>query len=134
MPTQQAQGEFDVKLPNQPPAEGTEAAQLGRRAILKEFRGDLQGRSLGEMLAAGTAVPGSAGYVAMERVEGILAGRSGSFVLMHFGVMDRGEPSLTVRVVPDSGTDALTGLTGTMSIDIRDGKHFYRFDYELPPA
>ncbi|RQP21980.1 DUF3224 domain-containing protein [Albitalea terrae] len=131
---QQALGEFDVKLPNQPPAEGTEAAQLGRRAILKEFRGDLQGSSLGEMLAAGSTVPGSAGYVAMERVEGSLAGRSGSFVLMHFGVMDRGQSSLTIRVVPDSGTDGLAGLIGTMNIDIRDGHHFYRLDYELPPA
>jgi hypothetical protein len=131
---QHANGEFDVKLPNQPPAEGTEAAQLGRRAILKEFRGDLQGSSLGEMLAAGTAVPGSAGYVAMERVQGMLGGRAGSFVLMHFGVMDRGQSSLTIRVVPDSGTDALAGLTGTMAIDIRDGHHFYRFEYELPQA
>lgn len=134
MPTQQAQGEFDVQLPHEPAAPGTEAAQLGRRAILKEFRGELQARSLGEMLAAGTSVPGSAGYVAMERVEGILSGRSGSFVLMHFGVMDRGQSSLTIRVVPDSGTGALTGLTGTMGIDIRDGRHFYRFDYELPLA
>lgn len=128
----QAQGPFDVKLVNQSPAPGTEAADLGRRSLDKQFHGDLEAHSLGEMLAAGTAVPGSAGYVAMEKVTGKLHGRGGSFVLMHFGVMDRGQASLQVRVVPDSGTGELQGLSGTMQIDITGGKHRYVFDYQLP--
>jgi len=129
----QAKGTFEVTLPSQPVAPGTEAAQLGRKAIHKTFQGDLQATSLGEMLAAGTATLGSAGYVAMERVEGTLAGRRGSFVLMHFGVMDKGQPSLTIRVVPDSGTGELVGLGGAMNIDIRDGQHFYQLDWQLSP-
>ncbi len=127
-----AQGPFEVKLQPQPPAPGIEAAQLGRQTIDKQFHGDLQATSLGEMLAAGTAVKGSAGYVAIERVTGTLQGRKGSFVLQHTGVMNRGVPTLTITVVPDSGTGELTGLAGTMAIDIEGGRHAYRFDFTLP--
>ena len=83
---------------------------------------------------AGSPVKGSAGYVAIERVTGRVHGRAGSFALQHFGVMNRGASSLTLSVVPDSGTGELTGLSGTMSIDIRDGQHFYAFDYSLEPV
>ncbi|WP_329605229.1 DUF3224 domain-containing protein [Undibacterium hunanense] len=84
------------------------------------------------MLAAGTATKGSAGYVAIERVTGTLQGRKGSFVLIHMGIMSRGVPSLTVQVVPDSGTDELTGLSGRLAIEISNGQHHYSFDYALP--
>lgn len=88
--------------------------------------------SVGEMPAARTAVKGSAGYGAIERVTGTLGGKAGSFVLMHTGVMNRGVPSLVVTVVPDSGAGELTGLTGTMAIEITGGKHLYVFEYDLP--
>ena len=68
----------------------------------------------------------------MERVTGKLSGRSGSFVLQHSATMDRGAPSLSITVVPDSGTDELTGLTGKLNIIIADGKHSYDFEYSLP--
>ena len=103
----------------------------GRFLIDKQFHGDLEGTSKGQMLSAGTAVKGSAGYVAIEQVEGTLNGRKGEFVLQHTGIMTRGVPQLTITVVPDSGTDQLTGLTGKMAIIIADGKHSYEFDYEL---
>lgn len=126
--TERAEGTFIVKLT---PATGGHAADagLGRMAIDKEFHGALEATSRGEMLAAGTAVPGSAGYVAMERVTGTLGGRAGSFVLQHSGTMTRGAPELVVRVVPDSGTGELAGLVGRMEIIIADGRHSYRFDY-----
>jgi hypothetical protein len=128
-----ASGTFEVKLNPQkadnPPAE---AANLGRMSIDKQFRGNLEATSKGEMLSAVTDVQGSAGYVAIERVSGTLDGRSGTFVLQHSGTMTRGEPQLSVTVVPDSGTDQLTGLAGKMTIKIADGKHFYEFDYTLP--
>jgi hypothetical protein len=127
-----ASGNFDVTLSPQPSAPGTEAARLGRLGIDKRFQGDLEASSLGEMLSAGTDVPGSAGYVAIERVTGSLHGRQGSFVLMHVGVMDRGTPSLSVSVVPDSGTAELVGIRGTLSIRIEQGRHEYGFEYELP--
>ncbi len=127
----QANGPFDVKLTPQPAAPGIETANLGRMTIDKQFHGDLQATSLGEMLSAMGQVQGSAGYVAIERVTGTLHGRQGSFVLQHYGIMDRGAPQLTITVVPDSGTDALAGLRGTMQIQIEDGKHSYVFDYTL---
>lgn len=126
-----ASGTFDVKLAPQPAAPGIEAAQLGRMTIDKRFHGDLAGTSLGEMLSAGTPQGGSAGYVAIERVTGTLHGRTGSFVLMHFGLMDRGTPSLRVTVVPDSGTGELAGLKGELAIRIEQGRHQYTFDYTL---
>ncbi len=130
--TQTAQGRFDVQLTPVDAPPGGEAEAIGRMLIRKQFHGDLDATSLGEMLAHRSGVAGSAGYVAMERVQGRLAGRSGSFVLMHQGEMDRGQSKLTVRVVPDSATGELTGLAGTLAIDIRDGQHFYTFDYRLP--
>jgi hypothetical protein len=99
--------------------------------IEKEFQGDLEATSKGQMLAANSSVAGSAGYVAIERVAGSLDGRSGTFVLQHSGTLTRGTPELTITVVPDSGTEELEGLTGTMAIQIEGGKHSYHFDYEL---
>lgn len=128
----QATGPFDVKLTPQSPVAAIESANLGRQTIDKQFHGDLEATSLGEMIAAMSSVQGSAGYVAMERVTGLLHGKRGSFVLQHTGIMDRGAPSLVITVVPDSGTDALTGLTGSMKIQIEQGKHSYTFDYDLP--
>lgn len=128
----QAKGPFEVKLEPQPATRGIEPASLGRMTIDKQFHGDLQAASLGEMLSAMGQVQGSAGYVAIERVTGSLHGKQGSFVLQHHGIMNRGAPQLSVTVVPDSGTEALTGLTGSMQIQIEQGKHFYVFDYELP--
>ena len=126
-------GSFEVNLVPQSMANADAGPLMGRLSINKTFSGDLQATSKGEMLSAGTAVKGSAGYVAMERVTGTLHGKSGSFVLQHSGTMNRGAPQLSVSVVPDSGTDELTGLSGTLSIQIADGKHSYAMDYEIAP-
>ena len=131
MPTR-ATGPFEVKLAPQPFDGAPEGGRLGRFTIEKQFAGDLDGRSKGQMLSAGTDVTGSAGYVAIEHVTGTLHGRSGTFALQHSGTMTRGTPSLSVTVVPDSGTGQLTGLAGTMAIIITEGKHAYEFDYTLP--
>jgi len=129
--TNQAHGTFEVTLAPQPPDDNAGDANLSRLSIDKQFHGDLEATSKGTMLAAGTATEGSAGYVAIERVIGTLQGRSGTFVLQHNGIMTRGAPQLTITVVPDSGTDQLVGLAGTMAIDIVDGKHLYDFAYTL---
>jgi hypothetical protein len=126
-----ASGTFDVKL-TAVPFEGAPSDLLGRRSIDKQFRGGLEATSQGMMLSAGTATRGSAGYVAIEQVTGVLDGRRGSFVLQHHATMNRGAPSLSIIVVPDSGTDELTGLSGTMGITITEGTHFYDFEYTLP--
>jgi hypothetical protein len=130
MPTRAA-GTFEVKLAPQSTDAETAGSTLSRLTIEKQFRGDLEGTSKGEMLSAGTQTKGSAGYVAQERVTGTLGGRRGSFVLQHTGVMNRGAPGLTITVVPDSGTGDLAGLTGAMMIIIEPGKHSYQLDYDL---
>lgn len=126
-----AEGPFDVTLTPQTDAHLAAAPMLGRRLIAKTFRGDLEATSVGEMLSAGTAVGGSAGYVAIEQVTGTLAGRRGTFVLQHTATLTRGAPALSIRVVPDSGTGELEGLSGSMTIIIEVGKHSYEFDYTL---
>jgi hypothetical protein len=128
-----ATGTFEVNPQPLPLADTDAGPLMGRLTINKTFSGGLQATSKGEMLSAGTPVKGSAGYVAMERVTGTLDGKRGSFVLQHSGTMNRGAPQLTVSVVPDSGTDELTGLTGTLGIQIADGKHSYAMDYEIAP-
>ena len=109
----------------QAPDGDTEGPTVGRYSLEKQFHGDLEGTGKGEMLAMGTAVEGSAGYVAIEVVTGTLNGRKGSFALQHSGTMTRGAAELSVTVVPDSGTDELAGLAGKLEIKIADGKHFY---------
>jgi hypothetical protein len=130
--TIEASGTFEVKVQVQKADnQEAESAKLGRMSLDKQFHGELQASGAGEMLSAGTEVLGSAGYVAMERVNGTLHGRTGSFVLQHSGTMTRGEPQLSVTVVPDSGTGQLVGIAGKMTIKIVEGKHFYEFGYTL---
>ena len=129
-----ASGTFDVKLAPQPSGDPTPDPNLGRMSIDKQFHGDIEGTSKGQMLTAGTKVKGSAGYVAIERVSGTLHGLSGSFILQHSGTMNHGTPQLKITVVPDSGTDQLVGLTGRLTIRIEHGKHFYDFDYTIEEA
>jgi hypothetical protein len=128
--TTQASGTFEVKLTPQADEDISDPT-IGRMSLDKQFHGDLQADSRGQMLAVHGDAKGSAGYVAMERVIGSLHGRNGSFALQHSGTMTRGEPQLVITVVPDSGTGELLGLAGTLMIDIVDGKHFYTFDYTL---
>lgn len=126
-----ATGPFDVTLTPQPADDYADGKSLARLTIDKQFHGDLEATSKGQMLSAMGGVQGSAGYVAIERVTGTLGGRRGTFVLQHDGMMNRGAPTLVITVVPDSGTDELTGVAGTMTIDITNGKHTYTFDYTL---
>ncbi|HTD96659.1 MAG TPA: DUF3224 domain-containing protein [Edaphobacter sp.] len=132
--TTHATGTFDVKLDPQPTDEKAGGETLARLLIAKQFHGDLEATSKGTMLSAGTAVKGSAGYVAMESVTGSLHGHAGTFVLQHSATMNRGVPQLSITVVPDSGTGQLTGLTGKMLITIAEGKHSYTFEYTLAEA
>jgi len=126
-----ASGTFDVKINPQPHDDAVGDPTVGRMSIDKQFHGDLEGTSKGEMLTAGSA-DGSGVYVAIERVTGTVQGRRGTFALHHTGIMTRGTPKLTITVVPDSGTGELVGLGGTMGITIVDGKHLYDFEYTLP--
>ncbi len=123
-----ARGVFEVTLTPQTAAEGD---PLGRLTIDKRFHGDIDGTSIGQMLAVQTALENSAGYVALERVTGTLHGRDGTFALQHNGLMARGVQELSIVVVPDSGTGQLTGLTGSLTLEIINGQHRYDLTYTL---
>jgi len=129
-----ATGSFEVSLEPLSNTEVSNNAHLGRLLLNKKFSGDLTASARGQMLSAGTTTRGSAAYVAIDQVTGMLEGRKGSFMLQHTGRMNRGVPSLSIMVVPDSGTDELAGLTGTLSINIIDGQHFYDFLYSFPAS
>ncbi len=128
---QHASGPFDVKLTPLDPAFKPDDSSMGRLSIDKQFHGDLEATGKGEMLFAGNPNT-SGGYVAMERLSGTLHGRQGAFYLQHNATMTNGTPQLNIIVVPGTATGELQGLTGTMNIIIKDGKHSYDFTYSLP--
>ena len=127
-------GTFDVKMTPQPTDAAAAVDTIGRMLLDKKYHGSLDATGKGQMLAVRTPVEGSAGYVAMELVVGTLDGRSGSFVLQHSGTMTRGAALLLLGVVPDSGTGELVGLSGNMEIIIAEGRHRYRFEYNIAKA
>ena len=126
------EGTFEIVRAIQPTLDLGDGAQAMHVRFDKRFHGALDATSVVQMLGFMTATEGSAAYVAIERIVGTLDGRTGAFVVHHTGRMDRGEPTLRVGVVPDSGSEGLVGLRGEMSIEIVEGEHRYAFDYELP--
>lgn len=127
----QAKGDFEVTRIPQEELDIGGGASVGHSRFDKRFHGPLEATSVVHMLAVMSETPGSGAYVAIERIEGTLDGKRGSFHTQHSGAMDRGTPSLDISVVPDTGTGELTGLQGRIAIDIVDGKHFYTFDYDI---
>ena len=130
--TSHAEGDFDVKNTPHPPDETTAGTGIGRFTLDKQYHGDLQGTAKGIMLGSGNPATGSAGYVAMEQVEGTLAGRTGSFAIQHFGSMDSGKFDLKLLIVPGSGAGDLAGISGAVTFTNASGKHSYAMDYTLP--
>jgi hypothetical protein len=126
----QATGTFEVKLTHQD--DKSEDKSMARMTIDKQWHGDLEGNSKGQMLTGGDATKGSAGYVAIEKFTGTLKGRKGTFILQHTATMTKGKGDLIITVVPDSGTEELKGITGQVTIKIENGKHLYDFEYSLP--
>jgi len=129
----QVSGKFEVNIqPLNSYTGGKEGIKAGRMSIDKVFYGELSAVSKGEMLNVLTPIQGSAGYVAIEQVTGKLSGKEGSFVLQHFGTMNNQKSNLIIKVVPDSGTGELRGISGEMNIRIENKQHYYDFDYEIP--
>ena len=127
-----ATGTFNVDLkPTDYSQQALEGMQLGRMTLDKTFNGDLEATSKGEMLSAMTTTKGSAGYVVIEQVFGSLTGKKGTFILQHFGMMNRGAQRLILEIIPDSGTAELNGISGSMEIKIEEGKHYYELNYQL---
>lgn len=131
----QATGTFEVKVQPLPEDEKVPGVKVGRLSIDKEWTGDIVGTSKGEMMTGETQVKGSGGYVAIEVMTVAVKGRRGTFTLMHHATMkNEGDFKILISVIPDSGTGDLTGLSGTLTLDLSGGKHAYRFDYTLPAS
>lgn len=120
---------FEIQL--RPDEAGELDGTAGRFEFTKSWSGGIEGTGRGFMASGGDPQSGSAGYVALELVEGTLDGRSGSFLLQQFGLMDSGGQRLEYAVVPGSGTGELTGLTGTVSLTVEGGVHQVELDYSL---
>ena len=131
MSTTRATGTFELTSTRHPPYDTAPGATLARTTFSKTFSDDLVATSIVEMLSAMSEVAGSAGYVALERVTGTLHGQSGSFVLQHSGTMTRSTPTLSLTVVPDSGSGELKTISGAMTIEIIEKQHHYTFTYSL---
>ena len=129
--TMHARGTFDVKITPLPVDDYTDATSLGRMTIDKQFSGDLVGTGKGQMLTGMSGVKGSAAYSAIERFTGSLAGKHGTFVMQHTGIMTRGAQSLVITIVPDSGTEELAGISGTLAIIIEGKQHSYDLEYTI---
>ena len=130
--THRAAGSFNVSMNPASPAERAGRTTLGRMLLEKQYGGDLAATGKGEMLTAVTDTKGSASYVAIEQVEGVLLGRTGSFVVHHTGTMSGGVDRLSIAIVPDSGTGELTGITGELTLKVVEGEHRYELVYSLP--
>ncbi len=130
-----ATGTFEVKITPADVTEPGKAGGVGRMSIDKVWSGGIEGTSKGEMLTGITPETGSMAYVAVERVTASVNGKAGSFVFLHRATAMKDSlrsGTLEVTVVPSSGTGALTGLTGSLTIDITGGVHHYDLTYELP--
>jgi len=132
--TMHARGTFEVQITPMPVDAYTDATSLGRMTIDKQFSGDLVGTGKGQMLTGMGQVKGSAAYSAIERFTGTVAGKQGSFVMQHTGIVTRGAQSLVITIVPDSGTGELAGIGGTLAITIVDKQHAYDLEYTLPAS
>lgn len=129
----EATGTFDVQMsPLESDFSMSAPAQFAHLRLTKTFQGDLTGTSEGQMMSVRHETEGGAGYVALEQVKAELSGRTGTFVLQHSGVMSAACAELVVQIVPDSGTGGLAGIQGNLSIDIKEGQHFYTLNYNLP--
>ena len=129
MPT--IRGPMDVEIVPEPSFLEQDGLTLSRNSVKKTFHGEMAGTAEAQMIAAFTGTPGSAGYVAIEHFTGSVGGKSGSFVLQHSGIMNRGDARLTVTIVPDSGSGELASISGTMDIENDEGQHSYVLDYDL---
>lgn len=130
--TKKAEGKFEVKVTPLAGEPNVGDPLISRLSLEKQFAGAMTGTSKGQMFGIDTAVKDSGGYVAAERFVGTLDDKKGSFSLQHSGTMQGGKFELNIIVVPDSGTEELTGISGKMKIKIEGGKHFYELEYTLP--
>lgn len=126
-----AKGSFKVTRNPIPADDVSQKVGCMRMHFEKQFQGPLEATGTVSMMGIMDQKTGSGGYVALERVTGVLDGRKGSFCLQHSCTMAQGVPTQSIVVIPDSGVDGLVGLKGAMVIDLVGDEHFYTLEYEF---
>lgn len=121
-----AKGTFEVAMTPQP----DEDAPAGRMILKKVFEGDLTGTGTGQMISK-RLENGTAAYFAIEEFKGTVNGQAGSFTFMHRGEMTKESQSLVITILEGSGSDDLATVSGSLSIEQKNGNHSYELDYEL---
>ncbi|MFC9471707.1 DUF3224 domain-containing protein [Nocardia sp. NPDC055002] len=98
--------DFNETVYDQPEA----GPKLTRVQIRKHYAGVIEGSGVVEVLTA--QGDSGAGFVASERIEGVLDGRRGTFVIQHGGVAHGDSQTTYGTIVPGSGTEELSGIAG----------------------
>jgi hypothetical protein len=105
--------------------------KMTHATVGKSFQGDLEGEgTLQYLMFYG---PGEqTRVIGLERIQGTLGGRRGSFVLEHIGGDDGNEARGTVTVLAGSGTGELSGLRGSgEAVANRAGEMSMVLDYDI---
>jgi hypothetical protein len=129
---QTAKARFAIQSWDEHPwAEGQDPPKLTRAMVTRTYSGDIDGESRAEYLMV-YREDGSAAFLGLERVEGKVAGRAGSFVLQRTGVFEGGLARESYSVVPGSATGDLAGLAGEGTSAVGHGmEHPFALEFEL---
>ena len=135
--TQRAVSSFDVTGWDQTPyGENAHPPLLSRATVSKKFVGDLEGESTAQLLmcqADAKDLSAGAGFVASEIVNGVLNGKSGTFVMQHGGLSGgEGANQTFGNIIPGSGGGDLQGITGKVKLAVdSEGKHTIEIEYDF---
>lgn len=122
-------GKFEIK--SSPASTDDNIKKMGGMGMSfdKVFSGFIEATSKVSMFGIMNRELKSGSYIALELIEGAVEGKKGTFILQHSCFMNKGKEEQVIKVVPDTGTGELKGLSGTMKIEIIEGQHFYNFEY-----
>lgn len=104
--------------------------KMSRVSAIVNYQGDIEGEGRVEYLMV-YREDGSADFIGMERVRGQLAGHAGSFVLRHAGTFQDGSAKSAFTVVPGSGTNDFSGLSGHGEYAAADCDVPFTMQYDL---
>jgi hypothetical protein len=129
-----AEGNFVIESWDQTEVDAHSGATTSTAVVRKAFSGDVAGSSVAHLVLAVTSTEGSMAYVGLESLTVTVEGREGGFLLLHRATSTGGQALASWQIVDDSGTGALTGISGTAQIDSSTAVHGFTLDYDLPGA
>ena len=127
-----ANARFAIKSWDEKPySEGQGEPRLTRATVTKSYTGDIDGQAQVEYLMMYRS-DGSAAFVGLERFDGRIGDKTGTFVLQRTGVFEDGLAKESYSVIPGSGTAELQGLVGEGRSAVGHGmEHPFTLSYAL---